>query len=130
MRYRFSLAALAVVVFAPLTAPAQTHGDAGVTHAPAAPSTLMLHGAPLPNTVDVYRLAEPVVEPFVSDQEAAPVPRQRRTLIGTAVGAIGGCLFGVVGNARYGEPDEGARMCGAFALMGAGAGALVTAATR
>ncbi len=86
MRYRFSLAALAVVVFAPLTAHAQTHSDAGVTHAPAAPSTPMLHGAPLPNTVDVYRLPGAVLGTLLAGPEGGPPARPPRAPRGGGAG--------------------------------------------
>ena len=72
----------------------------------AAPSPLMLHGAPqLPPAVEIYRIVVPVVAPVV-EPEQQPTPRPGRSKgliwIGALIGGGAGCPIG----ARLGDAGE------------------------
>ena len=103
-------------------------------HAPAVVSPLTLHGVPIRSTVDVYRVARPIVEPVVVEPEQLPSERDRRSssfiLVGTLIGAGTGCPIGIYMNSRGGDADETQAACMVMGALGAGVGALIGAASR
>lgn len=90
---------------------------------------LTLHGAPLPRTVDVYRLATPVVE---LEPEPEPKPTQgARVRLGVLLGAFSGCALGMGLVMTTGESPSAGRTVHACALVGgiAAMGAVIGATT-
>ena len=99
-------------------------------NAPVATARLTLHGTPISNTVNVYRLAAPTVSPTVepdADQQA-----RRRTKdfirIGALVGGAAGCALGAHASRRLND-DAHTFNCLLFAGIGAGLGALAVASS-
>ena len=67
------------------------------------PSTLTLNGQPLPRTVDVYQLAEPVEQADEDEEGDAAGARWQKSLW---IGAVIGCLFGTLVLRLVSDDDE------------------------
>lgn len=97
-----------------------------VCNAPVAPAPLTLHGTPISNTVNVYSLAAPPIEPAIEADDEDEATRTRTSnlmRVGALVGGAVGCALGAYASRQYND-DAHIFNCLWVAGVGAGLGAL------